>query len=107
MVGISAAWYGVCRRGPARSLGLAAAALLVAGALVLVVLEGHVLEDVILVAAVFATLAAARQAFRVGAELPAAPRPAHPVLFYNPLSGGGKAERFHLADEARRRSIEA
>ena len=28
------------------------------------------------------------------------------MLFYNPLSGGGKAERFHLADEARRRGIE-
>jgi diacylglycerol kinase family enzyme len=28
------------------------------------------------------------------------------VLFYNPKSGGGKAERFHLAEEARRRGIE-
>jgi diacylglycerol kinase family enzyme len=28
------------------------------------------------------------------------------VLFYNPKSGGGKAEKFHLADEARRRGIE-
>jgi diacylglycerol kinase family enzyme len=28
------------------------------------------------------------------------------VLFYNPLSGGGKAERFHIADEARKRGIE-
>jgi diacylglycerol kinase family enzyme len=45
-------------------------------------------------------------AFRVHVELPGAKRPAHPVLFYNPLSGGGKAERFHLADEARRRGIE-
>ena len=33
-------------------------------------------------------------------------RPARPVLFYNPLSGGGKAARFHLADEARKRGIE-
>ncbi len=32
--------------------------------------------------------------------------PSHPVLFYNPKSGGGKAERFHLADEARARGIE-
>ena len=32
--------------------------------------------------------------------------PTNPVLFYNPLSGGGKAARFHLADEARRRGIE-
>jgi diacylglycerol kinase family enzyme len=28
------------------------------------------------------------------------------VLFFNPLSGGGKAQRFHLADEARRRGVE-
>jgi diacylglycerol kinase family enzyme len=28
------------------------------------------------------------------------------VLFYNPKSGGGKATRFHLADEARKRGIE-
>ena len=28
------------------------------------------------------------------------------MLFYNPKSGGGKAEKFHLADEARARGIE-
>jgi diacylglycerol kinase family enzyme len=28
------------------------------------------------------------------------------VIFYNPKSGGGKAEKFHLADEARARGIE-
>ena len=38
--------------------------------------------------------------------LPGAADPAHPVLFYNPKSGGGKAERFKLADEARARGIE-
>ena len=37
---------------------------------------------------------------------PRAKSPTNPVLFYNPLSGGGKAARFHLADEARRRGIE-
>ena len=36
----------------------------------------------------------------------AAPRPSRPVLFFNPKSGGGKAERFHVADEARARGIE-
>ena len=33
-------------------------------------------------------------------------RRARPVLFFNPKSGGGKAERFKLADEARKRGIE-
>ena len=32
--------------------------------------------------------------------------PRHPVLFYNPKSGGGKAEKFNLAEEARARGIE-
>lgn len=99
-------WYGVRRRGAARWLGLTAAALLAAGAVVLVVLEGRLIVDVLIVLCVFGALAAARQAFKVHAVLPRAERPRKPVLFYNPLSGGGKAERFHLADEARRRGIE-
>jgi diacylglycerol kinase family enzyme len=36
----------------------------------------------------------------------AAPAPRHPVLIMNPKSGGGKAERFHLAQECRDRGIE-
>jgi diacylglycerol kinase family enzyme len=36
----------------------------------------------------------------------AAPRPAHPVLFWNPRSGGGKALHHHLAEEAKARGIE-
>jgi diacylglycerol kinase family enzyme len=58
------------------------------------------------IAAVAGSLIAARRAFRIHVHLPAAPRPQHPVLFYNPRSGGGKAARFHLAEEARRRGIE-
>ena len=101
-----AAWYAIRRRGWARRAGLGAAALLLAGAVALVIVEGRVLQDVLVLAAVLGSLAAARRAFHARAELPPAPRPEHPVLFYNPLSGGGKAERFHLADEARRRGIE-
>jgi hypothetical protein len=47
-----------------------------------------------------------RSAFRIPALLDPAPDPRRPVLFYNPKSGGGKAEKFHLADEARARGIE-
>ena len=43
---------------------------------------------------------------RRGDELPQAPAPRRPVLFFNPKSGGGKAERFSLAAEARARGIE-
>ena len=51
-------------------------------------------------------LACARAAFGVRARLPQVPAPQRPVLFFNPKSGGGKAERFKLADEARARGIE-
>ncbi len=43
---------------------------------------------------------------RVHVDLPSASAPRQPVLFFNPRSGGGKAERFALADEARARGIE-
>ena len=51
-------------------------------------------------------LLATRSAFRIHVPLEPASDPHHPVLFYNPKSGGGKAEKFHLADEARGRGIE-
>jgi diacylglycerol kinase family enzyme len=105
VVAICAAWWGVCRRGAARILGLGLAGALVAGAIVLIVFEGRVVLDVLVLAAVFVALGAARMAFRVHVELPPADPPARPVLFYNPKSGGGKATRFHLVDEAQRRRI--
>ena len=42
----------------------------------------------------------------VHVALPGVSAPRNPVLFFNPRSGGGKAERFSLADEARARGIE-
>ena len=51
-------------------------------------------------------LVAARAAFTARVELPAAPRPKHAVVFWNPKAGGGKAEKAHLDEEARRRGIE-
>ena len=102
-----AAWYGARRRGTARTIGIGAAALLLCGAIVLVIVEGRVLEDLLVIAGVVGALAAARLAFRGHVHWPQASRPAHPALFYNPKSGGGKAERFHLANEARRRGIDA
>jgi diacylglycerol kinase family enzyme len=106
VLAVCSAWYGIRRRGAARTIGLAGFALFAAGVVVLVIIENRVLEDVLVVVCVAAGLAAAREAFTVHATLPAAQRPGRPVLFYNPLSGGGKAKRFALADEARRRGIE-
>ena len=106
LVAMATAWYGVVRRGVARAVGLVLAALAVAGALVLVVSRGAPLVDLLIVAGLLATVAAARTALPVHVDLPSAPAPRHPVLFFNPRSGGGKAERFALAKEAAARGIE-
>jgi diacylglycerol kinase family enzyme len=104
---IAAAWAGLIRRGRYRVTALAVAALLGAGSIALLLTGGNVLELALIALALAAALAAARIAFFVRAQLPQAQRPANPVLFMNPRSGGGKAERFHLAAEAESRGIEA
>jgi diacylglycerol kinase family enzyme len=64
------------------------------------------LAQVLVVAGLLAALAAARATLAVHVALPSASAPRQPVLFFNPRSGGGKAERFSLAAEARSRGIE-
>src|SRR5947209_13674483 len=106
VLAIGAAWYGVARRGAARVGAIVATALLLVCAVVLIIIQRGVLEDLLVLGAAVGSLAAARSAFSVHVQLAMAEPPARAVLFYNPLSGGGKAARFHLADEARRRGIE-
>jgi diacylglycerol kinase family enzyme len=105
LVGVACVWWGLVRRGVQRVLGLLAAVLLLIGAVVLVAVEGHVLEDALIIAALLLGLAATQRAFATRAHLPTTARPAHPVLFYNPKSGGGKAERFDVAGQAHARGI--
>ncbi len=102
----AAAWYGVLRRGAVRVAGLTVAALALAGAVALLVANGSPGVDLLVVAGLLVSLGAARAAFAVHVDLPGAPAPQQPVLFFNPRSGGGKAERFALAEEARARGIE-
>lgn len=102
---LAAAWQGVIHRGASRVLGLGIGALL-AMAVVALVISGEPALVLRLVAALSLGLAAASYAFYVPVALPPAPRPAHPVLFYNPRSGGGKVAHFHVPDEARARGIE-
>jgi diacylglycerol kinase family enzyme len=102
----ASAWYGVLRRGAPRVVGLTIAALAFAGAVALLIAGGAPLADLLVVAGLLVSLAASRAALATHVDLPRAPDPQHPVLFYNPLSGGGKAERFSLATEARARGIE-
>jgi diacylglycerol kinase family enzyme len=106
-VAVAAAFWGVVRTGAARIAGLALAAAALAGAVGFALFGGHLLGSLLVLAGIVLALGAAARAFTAKVELPAAVPPGQPVLFFNPLSGGGKAERFNLADEARRRGIEA
>ncbi|MEP6955093.1 MAG: diacylglycerol kinase family protein [Solirubrobacteraceae bacterium] len=99
------AWYGVLRRGAARVLGLAVGALGLGAAILLLISHG-LLEELVVGAALVLSLACARAAFSSRTRLPRVPAPQRPVLFFNPRSGGGKAERFSVAVEARTRGIE-
>jgi diacylglycerol kinase family enzyme len=106
---IVAAWYVVSRRGAVRVLAAVLAAVgLVCFVTVVVVSDSlEVLVASLLLAGV--SIGAAGYALRRSAE-PATPDPApparHPVLLMNPKSGGGKAERFGLADRCLRLGIE-
>jgi Diacylglycerol kinase catalytic domain len=105
-VALAAGWQGVLHHAAVRAVGVAiAVAALIA--MVLLLASRSVLETVAIIATAVAAIAAARSAFTGGAELPVVDPPKRAVLFYNPWSGGGKATRFHLADEAARRGIEA
>jgi hypothetical protein len=106
LVAASAGWFGVLRRGVPRVAGLAGAALALGGIVALLVTGGGLLAWAVVACGVVAAVAAARASVAVHVALPPATPPRHPVLFFNPRSGGGKAERLALADEARSRGIE-
>jgi hypothetical protein len=106
-IALVAGWYALLRRGAARVLGLGIVlAALIAEAVLLAGDGDHVLEAILVAVGLILCLGAAQAAFRVNVPLEPVPRPERPVLFYNPKSGGGKAERFRLAEEARSRDIE-
>ena len=107
VIAFAAAWYGLTRTGGARLLGSAVAILAVGAIVALLLADGdHLVQALIIVAGLGLMVVTTRSAFRIHVPLDPAPDPHHPVLFYNPKSGGGKAEKFHLADEARARGIE-
>jgi diacylglycerol kinase family enzyme len=105
VIALSAAWHGLLRRGAVRVIFVAIAIAALAVALILLLGKDAGLTVAVVLTAVGA-VAAARAAVAVHVRRPAAPAPSKAVMFFNPRSGGGKAERFHLADEARRRGIE-
>ena len=107
VIALVAGWYALLRRGAARVIGLGVAALALAASVVVLLTNGdHLVQALAIVVGMALAAVAARSAFRVHVPLAEAPPPSRPVLFYNPKSGGGKAEKFKLADEARSRGIE-
>jgi diacylglycerol kinase family enzyme len=104
LVGASAAWYGLLRTGASRVAGLVVGVLGLGGALALLA-SNRLLEVVLVVVALILSATLARAAFSLRVRLPSRPAPQAPVLFFNPKSGGGKAEKFSLATEAQARGI--
>lgn len=102
---VATTWHGLVRRGALHLLGFAVGALLALVLTVLLILDDPLLALGVMLAVGLA-LAAGSHAFRIRVPLLPAPRPTHPVVFWNPRSGGGKAPRVHLAEEARVRGIE-
>jgi diacylglycerol kinase family enzyme len=106
-IAFAAGWYGLTRTGGARLLGSGIAILAVAVIVAVLIADGdHLAQALVIMVGLGLMLLATRLAFKIHVPLHPAPDPRHPVLFYNPKSGGGKAEKFHLAEEARARGIE-
>ena len=105
-VALVAGWTALRREGTRRLLAAGLTSTAATAAILVLVLTGGLLQDLLVTLLFALSVLLARTAFRGRVDLPDAPRPAHPVLFYNPLSGGGKATSYHLPEEARRRGIE-
>jgi diacylglycerol kinase family enzyme len=115
VVAVIGGWDSLMRRGTTRLVGflllVVGVGLLVTG---LVIADFSLLRTITVLVLGLVSVASARTA--LGRGMPVA-RPEeshgmegdtwqHPVLIMNLKSGGGKAERFHLEDECRRRDIE-
>ena len=105
VIGAIAAWSGLLRTGALRTAGLVVGVLGLGAALALLASD-RLLQEALVIAALVLSGALAHAAFNLRVRLPSRPAPRRPVLFFNPKSGGGKAEKFSLADEARARGIE-
>ena len=116
LTAIAADWFALTRRGRRRAAGAALAVLATAGLIVLVATHWQgvvvllVLLGLLALFGVAAPYALGRTGQASAARATAGGRPVGPArssaLIINLKSGGGKAERYDLATEARRRGIE-
>ena len=115
LICVTGCWYAVSRRGLLRMISLLVVAAALGGTIA-GLFFAHIHWPLLLLIAVLSVVSVvtARHALRRTdqalradtARLARARRPEHPVLIMNPKSGGGKAERFGLATECRKRGIE-
>jgi diacylglycerol kinase family enzyme len=116
LVTVLAAWYALTRTGGRRLIGTAVCVAAVLGIVGVAIFEASNARFGVLARLVGVLLAVALARFALGRgtrELKQRRTPGVPVaaatrgvLIMNLKSGGGKAERFHLADECRTRGIE-
>jgi diacylglycerol kinase family enzyme len=106
VLGLLIAWQALIHRGRARVVSWIVAAIFIVGALGGLVIDGILIEGVVGMALLLLSIVLAKRAFSVHVRLPTAPRPQRAVVVWNPRSGGGKAIKSNLADEARKRGIE-
>jgi diacylglycerol kinase family enzyme len=115
LICVTACWYVVSRSGVRRVLALCVAVAALGGTIA-GLFFAHINVLLLVLIAVLAALSVAAARYALGrteralraesAKLKRAHRPEHPVLIMNPKSGGGKAERFGLAAECRKRGID-
>ena len=109
-VAVFGGWYALTRRGAARAAGIggvaAGAVILIAGVAAVELTWWRAV--LILACAAVSEIAAARVLGAASDDqaVPGSVRAVSGVLLMNPHSGGGKADRFRLADECRARGIE-
>lgn len=103
-----AAVMGLSETGTRRVWGYVIAGVSTLGAAAFVAVNGQHLWQIAVIAILLALgNLAIRRAYAVKMPLPAVDAPVSPVLFFNPKSGGGKAEENSLDKEAANRGIRA
>ena len=100
-----AAGEAVRHRGTGRTVFLGTSVALLVAAIVITFTGGLILEALVAIGCLAASAALAARLFTARTHLAPVRPPDHPVVIWNPRSGGGKALAANLADEARARGI--